>query len=144
MFKTFPIYIVAVLAIWGLGCSHQAPLGNNQGLVSADARSYVKNLNLRDVTMKATENFMHQQVIEVEGTIANRGSRALKSVDVYCIFSAVDGHELHRERVAIVLSRSKPLQPNENRPFRLPFDTVPEGWNQAIPRMFIAGINFAG
>ena len=133
-----------VAVLWSLGCSRQAPIRPEDQTVSTAAREYVKNLNLSDVTIKATENFMHQQVVEVEGIISNRGPRPLKSVNVYCIFSAIDGHELHRERVPIVQAKGKPLEPNESRPFRLPFDTVPDGWNQAVPKMFIAGIDFAG
>jgi len=136
--------VTILAALLSLSCSHQAPVTSESQAVSSDARAYVKNLNLSDVTIKATENFMHQQVVEVEGTISNRGPRPLKSVAVYCIFSAIDGHELHRERVPIVQAKGKALQPNESRPFRLPFDTVPEGWNQAVPKMFIASIDFAG
>jgi hypothetical protein len=110
---------------------------------SQDAKAYVSELRLSDVTMKASENFMKQQVVEVEGKITNAGDRALKSVDVYCLFYGIDGREIHRERVAILQSKAAPLKPNETRPFRLPFDTLPDGWNQAMPRMVIAGITFA-
>ncbi len=111
---------------------------------SAEARAYVSHLRLSDVTMKASENFMKQQVVEIEGKIANNGPRPLRSVDIYCIFHGIDGHELHRERVPIVRSNGSPLGANQSRPFRLPFDSLPDGWNQAVPQMYIAGINFAG
>jgi hypothetical protein len=58
---------------------------------------------------------------------------------VYCYFYGVDGKQIHRERLAIVHN----LAPQETRPFRLPFDTLPDGWNQAMPRMVIARIAFA-
>jgi hypothetical protein len=35
------------------------------------------------------------------------------------------------------------LKPHETRAFRLPFDDLPEGWNQTVPGMVIAGIAFA-
>ncbi len=93
--------------------------------------------------MKATENFMKQQLVEMQGKIANEGARSLQSVDVYCLFYGVDGHELHRERVPIVQAKALPLKPGEVRPFRLPFDSLPDGWNQALPKMVIAQITFA-
>ena len=86
---------------------------------------------------------MKQQVVEVKGVIADNGPRALRSVDVYCLFYDVNGKELQRERLPIVKSKNAPLRPNERRHFRLPFDAVPEGWNQAMPKMVIAQITFA-
>lgn len=111
---------------------------------SPESRAYVSNLALSDVRMRATENFMKQQVIEIEGKIANNGPRAVKSVDIYCLFRAVDGHEVYRERVPILRSKAVPVRPNESHPFRLAFDNLPDKWNQAMPNLVIAQITFAG
>ena len=108
-----------------------------------EARSYVHNLQLSEVTMQATENFMNQQVVEVQGKIANQGPKPLRSVDVYCLFRSVDGQEIRRERLPIIAALGSPLRPGETRQFRLPFDSIPEGWNQALPQMVIAQIAFA-
>jgi hypothetical protein len=137
----------AVAAVVALGLfvyfSRLAPSpAAQQGPASAEAKAYVRNLALSDVTMQASENFMRQQVVEIQGKIANNGSRPLRSVDVYCLFYGTDGHELHRERLPIVRS-SSPLKPAETRSFRLPFDSLPDGWNQAMPKMVIAQIAFA-
>jgi hypothetical protein len=110
---------------------------------SPEAKAYVHNLALSDVRMNASENFMRQQVVEIQGKIANQGSRTLRSVDVYCLFYGVDGRQLYRERVAIVPPTGAPLKPSEVRNFRLPFDTLPDGWNQAMPKMVIAHIAFS-
>jgi len=119
------------------------PPSPSSGSASPEAKAYVSKLELSDIGMKATENFMKQQVIEIEGKITNKGERALQSVDVFCIFYAVNGSEIHRERLAIVRSKTSALNPGETRPFRLPFDSLPDGWNQALPRMVIAQISFA-
>jgi len=109
---------------------------------SGEAKAYVSKLTLSDVTMQATENFMKQRVVEIEGKIANGGDRDLHGIDVFCLFYDVGGREIHRERVPILNRKGPPLRPGESRGFRLPFDTLPEGWNQAMPRLVIAGINF--
>src|ERR1700761_4601509 len=57
-----------------------------QGPASAEEKAYVRNLALSDVSIKASENFMRQEVVEIEGKIANSGARPLKSVEVYCLF----------------------------------------------------------
>ena len=70
--------------------------------LSADAKSYVRNLKLSDVTMKATESYVGQTVTEIEGKIANAGGRTVEHADVYCIFYNAYGEVILRERVAIV------------------------------------------
>ena len=110
---------------------------------SAEAKAYVANLTLTDVGMNAKLNFMQQQVVEIEGKIANNGPRALRSVDVFCVFHGVNGQGIYRERIAIVRSKAQSLKPKETRPFRLAFDNLPDGWNQAMPTLVIAQITFA-
>jgi hypothetical protein len=111
---------------------------------SAEATAYLPNLQLSDVNMKATENFMKQQVVEIEGKITNKGPRQIQRIDVYCIFYGVDGKEVHRERVPVVrrTTAGTGLDPNQTRSFRLPFDSLPETWNQAMPHLVIAQIAF--
>jgi hypothetical protein len=111
--------------------------------VSAEAKAYLTHLQLSDVRMQASENFMQQRVVEVIGKITNAGPRPLKSIDVYCLFYNVNGEMVHRERVPVVRTTGKPLGPSETRDFRLPFDAIPENWNQAMPRLVVAQITFA-
>ncbi len=114
-----------------------------ESAASVEAKAYLSHLALSDVSMEATENFMRQQVIEVKGKISDNGPRPIRSADVYCLFYGIDGREIHRERVPIVQPNATPLRPGETRAFRLPFDSVPDGWNQALPRMVIAQITFS-
>ncbi len=131
------------LAALAIAYLRQPPHRAEPPRASAEAKAYLPNLALSDVSMIASENFMKQQVVEVKGKISNKGPRALESIDVYCLFAGVDGREIHRERLRIVNAKSSPLRPNETRDFRLPFDAVPDGWNQALPAMVIAQITFA-
>ena len=111
---------------------------------SREATAYLPNLALSDVDIKATENFMKQQVVEVVGKITNNGPRTIQRIDVYCIFRGVDGQEVYRERVPVVQGRTQSaLQPKQTQSFRLPFDSLPETWNQAMPNLVIAQIVFA-
>jgi hypothetical protein len=52
------------------------------------------------------------------------------------------GQLVLRERVPIVSQKMGGLKPGETRPFRLAFDNVPSAWNQALPQMVIAAIDF--
>lgn len=108
--------------------------------LSADAKAYVRNLQLTDVTMKATESYVGQTVTEIEGKIANAGSRTVQHADVYCVFYNSYGEVILRERVPIVVAG---LKPGETHAFRLPFDDLPGGWNHQMPQLVIARIEFA-
>ena len=107
--------------------------------LSPDAKAYVRNLKLSDVTMKATESYVGQTVTEIEGKIANAGARTVEHADVYCIFYNAYGEVILRERVPIVVTG---LKPGETRTFRLPFDDIPGGWNNQMPQLVIARIEF--
>jgi hypothetical protein len=108
--------------------------------LSSDAKAYVRNLQLTDVSMKATESYVGQTVTEIEGKIANAGSRTVEHADVYCIFYDSYGQVILRERVPIVVTA---LKAGETRAFRLPFDDIPGGWNNQMPQLVIARIEFA-
>jgi cell division septal protein FtsQ len=108
--------------------------------LSADAKAYVRNLRLSDVTMKATESYVGQTVTEIEGKIANAGSRTVAHVEVTCVFYNSLGEVILRERVPIVVTG---LKPGETRAFRMPFDAIPGGWNNQMPQLVIARIEFA-
>lgn len=113
--------------------------------LTEEAREYVRNgfLALSDVEMKATENYMMTTVVEVTGKITNKGPRAISVVELICVFREPYGQVIHRERVPIVRRvPGKPFRPGDIRPFRLAFDNIPAGWNQAHPDLVIARIDF--
>jgi len=92
--------------------------------------------------MKATEAFSGQQVVEIVGQIANNGDRAVRTVEVMCVFYDSSGQIVLRERVGIVRERTGGLKPGEKKPFRMPFDGLPPSWNQGSPQLVIAAIQF--
>jgi len=106
--------------------------------VSADGQS------IESPKMEAHESYMKQQVVEVTGNLRNAGDRVLDLVEINCVFYDPYGQVVLRERVPLVSSRKGgKLAPGETRAFRLAFDSVPESWNQAMPQMVIARIEFA-
>jgi hypothetical protein len=134
--------LVAIAAVIYLSQPPKKPV---EGVATDEAKAYLRHLELADVQMQASENFMQQRVVEIEGKLINRGPRTLAAVDVYCLFAGADGREIHRERQRITgaVAGQNQLGPNETRVFRLPFDALPDGWNQAMPRLVIAQIVFA-
>jgi hypothetical protein len=137
------VLIAAALTVGVLYLRKPRAEAPQNGPASPEAGAYVSNLALSDVSMKASENFMKQQVIEIEGNVTNNGPRPVQSLEVYCLFRAVDGHEIYRERAPLVRAKTAPVKAKETRPFRLAFDNLPDGWNQAMPTLVIAQITFA-
>lgn len=131
---------VAALGIWWYLASQPKQVAAPPP-ITAEAKSYVRNLKLSDVDMKATENFAGAAVVEIIGNITNGGDRALDRVELTCVFYDPYGKELKRERVPIVRAT---IKPGETRNFRLPFEDIPQTWNQRLPSLVIASIHFAG
>ena len=144
-----PIPLVAVgvlvllgLAAWGFLGYWERTHAPAPGVLTAEAKQYVRNLQLSEVEMKATESYMKQKVVEITGKITNNGPRPVNLVEINCVFRDAYGQVVLRERVAIVGRRTGTLAPGDKKSFRLAFDTIPESWNQGLPDLVIAQIVF--
>ena len=112
-----------------------------QVVLTDEARGYLTSLDLSDVEMGATDNALGQTLVEITGTIRNIGDRPVRRIRLNCVFFDVYGIELHRVLSTIVRS-SQRLEPGGEVPFRLPFDDIPDGWNQVLPSLYVAEIVF--
>ena len=110
--------------------------------LSGEARAYANKLKLSEVEMKAHESYLKQSVVEITGNIQNVGDRVVKLVEIKCVFYDAYGQVILRERVPIVSPKIGSVSPGQIKPFRLPFDNVPEAWNQVMPQLVMAGIEF--
>jgi hypothetical protein len=111
--------------------------------LTPEAKAYVRNLKISEPEIKANESYMKLSLVEVTGKIKNAGDRPIDVVEIYCSFYDPYGQIVLRERVPIVKSKLGGLKVGEEKPFRLAFDTVPESWNQQMPGLVIAGIQFS-
>lgn len=144
-FLSLPLVLIAVIAVLGgalIWYLQRPPSTAAPPPLSPEAKAYVKHLKLSDVELKATESYMKQQVVEILGKIGNQGDRALDVVEINCVFYDPYGQLVLRQRVPIVSRKMGGLKPGETKPFRLPFDNLPPSWNQAMPQLVIAHIQF--
>jgi hypothetical protein len=144
-----PVAAIIILAVVVIGAAgfwyldrQSKSMPKDIPVLTAEAKAYVRNLKLGEVEMKAAEAFAGQTLVEILGKITNGGDRRLQSVEINCIFYDPYGQVVLRQRVPIVRSRSGGLAPGETKSFRLPFDEIPDSWNQAMPQLVIAEINF--
>ena len=141
----YAIGLVLVLGLggfWYLNRKAHEPPPPPPPLTGA-AKAYVRSLKLSEVAMAAHESYMKQQIVEITGKIGNAGDRVLEQVVLICVFRDAYGQVVLRERVPIVSRKMGGLAPNEVKQFRMPFDNIPEAWNQALPDLVIAEIDFS-
>jgi hypothetical protein len=131
--------VILILGIFGWLTFGPKPAPPPPPVLTAEARQYLPRLKLANVHMQASESMVNQRVIEILGDITNNGDRVVKLAEVTCVFSDYYGKELTRERVPIIAA---PLPPGQTKAFRLAFDDIPETWNQAVPALVVAQIQF--
>jgi len=109
-----------------------------------EAKTYVRahNLVLSEVNMSAHEDYFKQRIVEITGKIQNAGPRPLRLVEINCVFYDPYGQIVLRQRTPIVSAKAGALSPGAIKTFRLPFDNIPESWNNVMPQMVIARIDF--
>jgi hypothetical protein len=135
--------VVAVVAMAGYFYLNGTSARGPEPILTEEGKAYTRNLRLSDVTMKATDSYVGQRIIEIEGKIGNAGDRTLASVEIYCIFYDAYGQLVLRKRVPIVSQRVGGLNPGDTKSFRLPFDEISPNWNEKMPQLVIASVTFS-
>jgi len=107
-----------------------------------EAKAYASKLQHSDGEMGAREDYLHNKVVEITGNIYNAGDRVLNLVEINCVFHDPYGQVVLRQRTPIVSGKAGGLAPGAQKPFRLPFDTIPESWDNVMPQLVIARIDF--
>lgn len=136
--------VVLILGVFGWLTFGPKPAPPPPPVLTEEAKDYLNELQLGNVHMQAAESVANGRLIEILGEIKNNGTRRIKLIEVNCIFRNYAQQVVKRERVAVVggATGAKELAPGESKPFRLPFDDVPEGWDQQMPVLVIAQIQF--
>jgi hypothetical protein len=142
-----PLVIIACVALLlgGAGWLALNKLGSGPAQpppLTAEAKAYLKHLDLSDVEMGAAESYLKQAVLEIVGNIGNKGDRAVDTIEVNCIFRDAYGQVVLRERVTVIGRKTGQLAPGETKGFRLAFDSIPDSWNNQMPELVIARISF--
>lgn len=131
-----------IIGLFGWLTFGPAPAAPPPPKLSQEGRAYLPSLKLDNVHMQAAESYVNSRLVEILGDITNAGDRTVKLAEVTCIFRDYNGQEVARERAIVIGGRPGSLPPGQKREFRLPFDTIPPTWNQAMPTLVIAQIQF--
>jgi hypothetical protein len=134
--------VILILGVFGWLSFGPKPAPPPAPVLTHQAKAYLASLPLSNVRMQAAESYVNQRVVEILGDITNKGNRTVSTVQVTCVFRDFSGREVLRERVFVVDRQNGPLSSGVTKPFRLAFDDIPNTWNQAIPTLVIAQIQF--
>ena len=96
---------------------------------------YLGNIRLKDVALSRAENFLHQEVTILSGTIVNDGPETVVALDLTIQFSDAMEQVVLRETRGILGSSALPLGPGQERKFDVSFDRVPPSWNMQPPSL---------
>lgn len=145
-FSIAPVVVLLLLAAgggaayWYLNLNRPAP--DSGPAATADAKAYAKQLALSEVELKATDSYMASALVEIIGKVTNKGNRTVKLAELTCIFRDPYNQVVLRERVGMVREKTGSLAPGETKPFRMAFDSLPPSWNQSMPDLVVAQIQF--
>jgi hypothetical protein len=132
---------VLIIGVFGWLTFGPKPAPPPPPVLTEEAKDYLEKLTLENVHMQAAESMVNSRLVEILGTIRNNGSRKVKLAEVVCVFKDYNEKIIKRERVPIV-GNAGPLDPGQAKEFRLPFDDLADTWNQVMPTLVIAQIQF--
>ena len=134
--------VILILGAFGWLTFGPKPAPPPPPVLTEEARDYLEHLQLDNVRMQKAESVVNVSVVEILGSIANKGTRTVKLAEVTCVFRDYNEMEIKRERLPIVGGTGGPLGPGDTKSFRLAFDDIPDTWNQVMPTLVIAQIQF--
>jgi hypothetical protein len=101
--------------------------------LSAEQKAYLGSFAFADFHMSAADNFLNDTVTYLDGTVINKGSKPVRSLEVELNFVDVLNQVVLRETAHPLSDRTTALQPGETYAFRVTFEHMPMDWNQAAP-----------
>ena len=144
--------VVLGIGIWAVVGRHSAPPPQNVGTGMAPADPYATNLTIGGLQMSEADSFAGGKVTYIDGQITNSGQKTLNAVTVQVGFKNDLGEYAQRISVPLSLIRTRepyvdtqpvsaaPIQPGQERDFRLIFDTVPPDWNMQYPDLRVINV----
>ncbi|MGH9394803.1 MAG: hypothetical protein ACRD1E_11585 [Terriglobales bacterium] len=120
------VTVAVVAAVWLALRIPDQPPGQRDDI-------YARQVAILAPSVSAAQSMMAGGVVYFNGTLDNRGSRALTGFIVELTFTDMDGKPIERARRVLLDGRQRPVPAHGTRNFEIGFDKVPAGWNQAPP-----------
>lgn len=146
------VAIVSV-GIWILVGGRANPDLPSSGTGMAPADPYAASLPISGLQMSEADSFSGAKVTYIDGHVANIGDRTVTAITVQVGFHSDVGQYAQRLAVPLSLIRTRqpyvdiqsvsaaPIEPGQQRDFRLIFDAVPAEWNLQYPEIRVISVH---
>ena len=138
------VIVVAVVAAFLLRGKPKGPTG---------PPPYASNLKLSDLRLSAEQNFVGATISYVDGIVTNAGNKTVTRVTVEVDFKDDMGQITQREELPLQILKmsgpypeavpfsTSPLEPGQNKLFRLTFESISAQWNHSYPDIQITDLS---
>ena len=114
---------------------------------------YAANLKLSDLRLSAEQNFVGATISYVDGIVSNAGNKTVTRATVAVDFKDDMGQITQREELPLQILKmsgpypeavpfsTSPLDPGQNEPFRLTFESISTQWNHSYPDIQVTEVS---
>lgn len=130
------------------GGAPAAPVPDRLPPLDAAAQAYLPQIAISPVELSRWQNFLGQEVLYLDFTVANRGPRRVVALELAVEFLDPYHTVVLRERVRPVgggrprpgTPVTGPLAPGETRSVHAGFENLPTAWDGTPPRIRVSGL----
>jgi len=138
------VIVVAVVAAFLLRGKPKGPSG---------PPPYAANLKLSDLRLSAEQNVVGATISYVDGIVSNAGNKTVTRATVAVDFKDDMGQITQREELPLQILKmsgpypeavpfsTSPLDPGQNEPFRLTFESISTQWNHSYPDIQVTEVS---
>jgi hypothetical protein len=108
--------------------------------MTTSEQAYVSRIRFTNPKVSRASNFLSQEVTFVFGSVVNDGPRSIRQMEITVEFRDIFNQVVLREPRRPWGPQAPPLLGGQSREFQFNFEDVPADWNQAYPRLRIAGL----
>lgn len=137
------IIIALAILMWPSGDRRSGASREVHLPFGAAEQAYAPKLQIENLTLSAAENFLHQEVTTLGGSIINGGDQPLANVELTIEFSDQLGQVVLRETRGLFVSSTPAFAPGDKRDFEISFEHIPPSANVRQPNLRVSGLLFA-
>jgi hypothetical protein len=140
------VLIAIVVSAWFL-FHEPSPAGEESGKttvaikMNSAEQEYLANIHVKDIALSRAENFLHQEVTILNGTVVNTGPQTVSGMRITVQFSDQLDQVALRETRNVLGNPAVPLAPGQERSFEISFDHIPTSWNMQQPAIRVASLS---
>jgi len=127
-----------LLFLWLGSGRREAPPAPAHLAFGPQEQEYARNLRIENVALSRAENYLHQEVTTLQGSLMNSGDRFLQSAELTIDF--LDGMNQVVLRQSLISSAPQPVAPRGSREFEVSFEHIPSDWNMQSPKIYVTGL----